>query len=298
MSHNNSTKAVIAALIGNVIIAIFKFVAAFFTKSASMLAEAIHSTADCLNQVFLLIGSKRSKKESDERHPFGYGREEYFWAFMVAILLFFVGAIFSVYEGIHKLSDPQPIQFFWWAIGILSASAVIEAKTFSVAYKEFRKTSKGNMYKAIKESIDINLIVILLEDSAALMGLLIALLCTVLSLINPIFDAIGSIFIGLLLSYVAVSLVNELRKLIIGESMPREDRNGIKDVIKDFAIVKHINRIKTMTMGKNQYLLLLSIDIEDFTASYNVEDSVEHIKLHIRDKYPQVNEIFIEISES
>ena len=298
MSHNNSTKAVIAALMGNAIIAILKFIAAFFTMSASMLAEAIHSTADCLNQVFLLIGSKRSQKESDERHPFGYGREEYFWAFMVAILLFFVGAIFSVYEGIHKLADPQPIQFFWWAIGILGVSAVIEAKTFSVAYKEFRKTSKGNIYKAIKESIDINLIVILLEDSAALMGLLIALLCTGLSLFNPIFDAVGSISIGLLLSYVAVSLVNELRKLIIGESMPREDRNGIKDVIKDFAIVKHINRIKTMTMGKNQYLLLLSIDIEDFTASYNIEDIVEHIKLHIHEKYPQVNEIFIEISES
>lgn len=297
MSHSNSTKAVVIALIGNAFISILKFVAAFFTKSASMLAEAIHSSADCMNQIFLLIGNKRSKKESNETHPFGYGREEFFWAFMVAILLFFGGAVFSIYEGIHKLGNPQPIEYFWWAVGVLVISIIIEGKSFFVAYNEFKKTNKGSLLKGLKKSVDINLIVILFEDAAALSGLIIALLCTVLSLVNPIFDAIGSIAIGLILTYVSYTLTNELRKLIIGESMLREDRNKIKEIIGGFDMVNHINRIKTMTMGKNKYLLLLSVNIEDFSRGYNIEDTVDHIKEHIKKEFPQVNEIFIEISE-
>ena len=297
MSHSNSTKAVFVALIGNALITVLEFIAAFFTKSASMLAEAIHSSADCLNQVFLLVGNKRSQKENDEQHPFGYGREEFFWAFMVAILLFFGGATFSIYEGLHKLSNPQPIEYFWWALGVLGISIIIESKSFMVAYTEFRKTFKGSLMKGIKKSVDINLIVILLEDAAALSGLVVAFVCTVLSIFFPIFDAIGSIAIGLILSFVSYSLVNELRKLIIGESMPREDRNKIKGIINDFEMVNHVNRIKTMTMGKNQYLLLISLNIEDFSRGYNIEDTVDHIKLHIKNEFPQVNEIFIEISE-
>ena len=183
-------------------------------------------------------------------------------------------------------------------IGVLGISVIIESKTFLVAYNQFRKTSKGNLFKEIKKSIDINLIVILLEDAAALTGLIVALICTILSLFNPIFDAIGSIIIGLILAYVAISLTNELRKLIIGESMPREDRNKIKEIINDNVEVHRINRIKTMTMGKNQYLLLLSISVGDFTRGYKIEDTVDHIKLHIKEDFPQVNEIFIEISEN
>ena len=297
MSKSNSNKAVIYALIGNALISVLKFIAAAFTTSTSMLAEAIHSTSDCLNQIFLLIGSKRSKKENDEEHPFGYGREEFFWAFMVAILLFFGGAVFSIYEGIEKLSHPQPLQHFWWAISVLSIAIIVEGKTFLVALAELRKTSGAKFFKAIKKSIDINLIVILLEDAAALTGLLVALTTTILSTINPIFDAVGSILVGLILTYVSYSLVNELRKLIIGESMPRESRNKIKQMVSEFTIVTHVNRIKTMTMGKRKYLLLLSINAEDFTRAHKIEDAVEEMKKDIRNEYPEVSEIYIEISE-
>ena len=262
-----------------------------------MLAEAIHSTSDCLNQVFLLIGSRRSKKENDEEHPFGYGREEFFWAFMVAILLFFGGAVFSIYEGIVKLFHPEPIHHFWWAIAVLGIAIVVEGKSFLVALKELRKTSKAKFFNAIKKSIDINLIVILLEDAAALTGLIVALICTILSAVNPIFDAVGSIAVGLILTYVSYSLVNELRKLIIGESMPRESRNKIKQIVSEFDMVTHVNRIKTMTMGKNKYLLLLSVDVEDFMRAYGIEDGVEEIKKDIRAEFPEVNEIYIEISD-
>jgi cation diffusion facilitator family transporter len=298
MSTSNSTKAVLTALLGNALITILKFIAAIFTKSTSMMAEAVHSSADCLNQIFLLVGNKRTQKGQDENHPFGYGREEFFWAFMVAILLFFGGAAFSIYEGIEKLFNPQPIKHFWWAIAVLGLSMAIEAKSFAVAYNELRKTISGSLYKAIKKSIDINLIVVLLEDAAALSGLTIAFLCTVLSLINPVFDAIGSIMVGIILCYVSYSLVNELRKLIIGESMPREDRNRIKEIVHEYEIVNHINRIKTMTMGRNKYLLLLSLNISDFVRAYNIEDGVEDMKLYIQKEFPNVDEIYIEISEN
>lgn len=297
MSHSNSTRAVVIALLGNTMIAVLKFIAAFFTQSASMSAEAIHSSADSLNQILLLIGNKRSKKRHDELHPFGYGREEFFWAFMVAILLFFGGAIYSIYEGIHKAVHPEPIKHFWWAIIVLGISIVIESKSFMVAYKEMKKTTKGSLAKAIKKSVDTNLIVILLEDAAALSGLFIAFACTILATINPIFDAIGSIAIGLVLCYVSYSLVNELRKLIIGESMPRDERSKIKEIINEYEIVNHINRIKTMAMGRNNYLLLLSINVEDFTKTYTIEDSVEDMKSEIQKEYPQVSEIYIEISD-
>jgi cation diffusion facilitator family transporter len=297
MSHSNSTKAVIIALIGNTLIAILKFIAAFFTQSASMSAEAIHSSADSLNQILLLIGNKRSKKRNDELHPFGYGREEFFWAFMVAILLFFGGAIYSMYEGVHKVFHPGPIKHFWWGIIVLCISIVVESKSFFVAYKEIKKTTSGSLSMAIKKSIDTNLIVIILEDAAALSGLIIALICTMLATINPIFDAVGSMVIGLILCYVSYSLVNELRKLIIGESMPRDERNKIKEIINEYEIVTHINRLKTMAMGRNNYLLLLSLNVEDFTKTYAIEDNVEDMKKEIQKEFPQVSEIYIEISD-
>ena len=297
MNHANSTKAVVIALVGNALIAILKFIAAFFTKSASMSAEAIHSSADSLNQILLLIGNKRSKRKHDELHPFGYGREEFFWAFMVAILLFFGGAMYSIYEGVHKMVHPQQIKHFWWAIIVLGVSIIIESKSFSVAYKEMKKTTKGSMAHAIKKSIDTNLIVILLEDAAALSGLVVAFICTILSTINPIFDAIGSISVGIILCYVSYSLVNELRKLIIGESMPRDERNRIKEIINEYEMVTHINRIKTMAMGRNNYLLLLSLNVEDFMKAYTIEDNIEEMKIEIQKEFPQVSEIYIEISD-
>lgn len=297
MSHSNSTKAVVFALLGNAFISLLKYVAAFFTNSASMLAEAIHSTADCLNQVFLLIGSKRTKRGNDELHPFGYGREEFFWGFMVAILLFFGGAIFSVYEGIHKILEPAPIQHVRWGLAVLLISIVIEGKTFMIAFKQLKAASNEGVIKAIKNSVDTNLIVIILEDAAALFGLVIAFICTILALYFPIFDAVGSIIIGLILTYVSYSLVNELRKLIIGESMPREDRNKIKEILNGVDGVTHINRIKSMAMGRNKYLLLISINVEDFIKGYKIEDMVENIKLDIKDMFLSVDEIYVEISD-
>ena len=160
-----------------------------------------------------------------------------------------------------------------------------------------RKTTKGSIANAIRRSVDTNLIVILLEDAAALSGLVVAFICTLLSITNPIFDAVGSISVGIILCYVSYSLVNELRKLIIGESMPRDERNKIKEIINEYEMVTHINRIKTMAMGRNNYLLLLSLNVGDFMKAYTIEDNIEAMKSEIQKEFPQVSEIYIEISD-
>lgn len=298
-ADHGSLKAVFFALGGNLLIAIIKFIVAFFTLSSAMLAEAIHSVADCANQIFLLIGNKRSAKKPTEQHPFGYGKEEYFWGFMVAVLLFFVGAIFSVYEGIHKLSNPAEINHVYWSFAVLIVAILIESKSFNVAYKEFSKKFKGiSFIKALKESTDTNLFVILMEDFAALMGLIFVFISTLLAwLVNPIFDAVGSIFVGLLLASVSVFLSNELRKLIIGENISRTLRNELKKVVAANPIVCHVNCINAMVIGKGRFLLVVSIDIVDDSTGHNIEDQLNEIRKDLLTLNPNIHSVYIDIRD-
>ncbi len=298
MSNNNgSMVAVFYALGGNALIAMIKFTAAMLTSSAAMMAESIHSAADTLNQVFLLIGNKRSQKEPTEAHPFGHERESFYWALLVAGLLFVGGGIFSIYEGIHKIYNPEPIHNIYLIFVILLVSIGIEAKSFSVAYKEFKKNSKENFFHGIRNSTDTNLIVVLLEDFAALAGLIVVVITTVLSLFNPIFDAFGSICVGLLLLSISHTLANEIRKLIVGESMPRESRAKIKGIIHEYDIVEHINAVKTMAIGNNKYLVVISVDIDDDATGYDIEDHFEQIKIDIFKELPEVKVITIDIQD-
>lgn len=299
MSAGGSTRAVIFALGGNLLIAIIKYIVAFVTGSAAMLAESIHSTADSLNQVFLLIGNKRSKKQPNEMHSFGYSKEVFFWSMMVAVLLFFVGALFSIYEGVHKLSHHEPIENAIWIFIVIGSSILIEAKSFHVAYTEFRKTHKQPILRAIRESTDVNLIVILLEDFAALVGLTLVLISTALSLlVHPLFDAIGSILVGVLLLVVSIVLIHEVKNLIIGESIPRDQRNKIKQIIHSHNEIKHINRLQTMVMGNHRYLILISVDIDDRLSGYKIEDLIEKLKAEIRSNTEGIENIYIEVKDS
>lgn len=294
-----SLKAVTIALTSNIIVAAVKFIVSFITRSTAMMAEAIHSSADCFNQIFLLIGNKRTKKDPNEQHSFGYGKEEYFWGFMVAILLFFVGGGFSLYEGIHKLFNPEPIKNVAWSFVVLSIGIALEFNSFRVAYSQFKEKYKTTLYKAIIAMDNTNLMVILLEDFAALLGLLIVIITTILAItISPVFDAVGSICVGIILVIISYTLSNELRKLIVGESVPREIRNNIKNITNKHIIVKHINKIQTMFIGKEQFMLLMSLDVEDDVHAYDVEDIIEQIKLDIVEVYPNATTIYIEIKDS
>ena len=298
MSNHSSNKAVITALGGNLLISILKYVVAFITGSAGMLAESVHSTADCFNQVFLLIGVKRSKKEKDEEHSMGYGREEFFWGLLVALFLFFVGACFSIYEGIHKLNNPEKIQHLWLSLTVLSISIIVEFFSFNVAYKEFRKTTKGSFINGLKKSVAVNLIVILLEDFAALTGLVLVFITTCLSIYIPVFDAIGSILVGVLLLVVAIFMTDELRRLIVGESMSREKCQRIKEIARSYDDVNHINKIQTMSMGRSQYMVLLSIDFDDDMTGYDMEDMIEQIKIDVKAEFPEIDTFYIEAKDT
>lgn len=299
MSTHGSNKAIIFALAGNLLIAIIKYIVAFITGSAAMLAESIHSTADSFNQILLLIGHKRAKKSPSEMHSFGYSNEVFFWSLMVAVLLFFVGALFSIYEGIHKVMHPEKLSSVYWIFAVLISSIVIEAKSFQVAYSEFRKTTKLPFLKAVRASTQVSLIVVVLEDSAAMAGLVIVLISTTLAwLVNPIFDAIGSITVGILLLAVSILLIAEVKNLIVGESMPRERRQVIRNSMRKFQNVKHINRLQTMVMGDNRYLVLISIDINDEMKGAEAEDMIEMIKMNLKKEIPEIGTIYIEIQDS
>lgn len=299
MSTHGSNKAIIFALAGNLLIAIIKYIVAFITGSAAMLAESIHSTADSFNQVLLLIGHKKAKKSPSEMHSFGYANEVFFWSLMVAVLLFFVGALFSIYEGVHKLMHPEEITNVYWIFAVLISSIVIEAKSFQVAYGEFRKTTKLPFLQAIKASTQVSLVVVVLEDSAAMAGLIIVLISSLLAwLVNPVFDAIGSISVGLLLLTVSILLIAEVKNLIVGESMPREKRQVIRNVIHRYKKIGHINRLQTMVMGDSNYLVLLSLDINDEIKSSIAEDTIEQLKLDLKKELPEIGTIYIEIKDS
>lgn len=300
MSGNNSSiRAVIFALGSNLLITIIKFIVSTFTLSAGMLAEAIHSLADCGNQVFLLVGNKRAAKKANDLHPFGYGKEEYFWGFLVAVLLFFVGAAFSIYEGIHKMLKPSEIQHVSLSLVVLVISILIEGKSFLVAWSTFRKSHlTTGLYKALKDSTDTSLLVILLEDSAALIGLTIVFCSTLLAwYLHPVFDAVGSILVGILLVGVSLFMINELRKLIVGENIPREMRDELSRVVAANAVVHKVNYISAMMMGKGKFLLVVGVDLADESEASQIEIEMKKIRSELLIKNPFIHSIFFDVRD-
>jgi len=296
-SHSGSLKAVLFALVGNFLIFVFKLIVSFLTTSSAMMAEAVHSFADCFNQVFLLIGDVRSRKGPSERHAFGYRREAFFWSLLVAVLLFFVGALFSFYEGIHKILHPEELRSIYWMFIVLVTAIGIESVTFRVAFVEFRKKSKKPILRAIEESTDTNLLVILLEDFAALTGLVIVLGTTVAAIFFPIADAIGSILVGVLLTLIAYKMAIEVKRLIIGESIPREDRAMIKDILHEYKLVDHVNQVKTIVIGNDKYLVLISVDIEEDATGYYIEDILDEIRQKVMKAIPEVENVYIDVKD-
>jgi cation diffusion facilitator family transporter len=294
-NESNSLRAVLFALGGNLTIAVIKYIVSIISGSSAILAEAIHSLADTTNQIFLLIGRKRSGKVADEVHSLGYGKEEYFWGFLVAVLLFFLGGCFSIYEAIHKFNHPEPIANYLYIFIVLAVAILIEYKSFSVAFGEFRKTSSKGFIKSLKDSTDTNLFVILIEDFSALTGLTIVLITTLLSMINPFFDIVGTFLVGSLLIIMSYLLANELRKLMVGESIPREMRSEIRTIIRNYSVIKHINNIRSMYIGNNDFILLISVDMDDFARGHAIENATEQIRLNISGKYPHAKYIYIDV---
>jgi len=295
---SGSHKVVVTALVGNFTITLIKFAVALISLSSAMLAEAIHSLADTGNQLFLLVGIKRSQKPPDELHPFGYGPEQYFWSFVVAIMLFFIGAIVSLYEGIHKIQHPQTIEKAWLVYLILGISFLLDGYALMVAWREFNRTRNQNegIFLSVRRSKDTNVVVCLLEDSAALVGLTLAFLGVVISEITGIaaFDAVGSMAIGLLLAAVAFVLAREVKDLLIGEAASPANRKAIYDTINKFPKVQAVGQVLTMHLAPRKILVTMDVEFADGLSTDEIEDVIDGLEDAIKKRVPAVDRIFIE----
>ena len=297
MSSPSSSRAIIAALIGNSLIAIAKFIAASYTGSSAMFSEGVHSVVDSGNQLLLLYGVKRSKKPADSNHPFGYGKELYFWSFVVAILIFGLGAGICFYEGIHKISSPQPVTNPIINYTVLGLAIIIEGWTCWVAATEFKK-SKGDLgwVKAIRRSKDPALFTVLFEDTAALLGLLVALIALTLSesLNLPVLDAVASLIISFILAVTAGLLAFECKGLLTGEGAGEEVVKGINQIIDESQGIKHVNEVLTLHLGPEDILLNVSLDFEDNLSSGDVEEAISALESRIKGMFPEIRRVFIE----
>jgi cation diffusion facilitator family transporter len=297
MSGKATKVAIYAALTGNGLIALTKFFASAYTGSSAMFSEAIHSVVDTGNQILLLYGIKQSEKPADKTHPFGYGMEIYFWSFVVAILLFGLGAGVSIYEGISKIQHPHPVTNPLINYMVIGFALFFETIAFSVAYRELGKT-KGSqgLIKAIRASKDPTIFTVLFEDFAALLGLVVAGLAIYLGeILNlPILDGIASVIIGLILAVTASCLAFECKGLLCGEAANEQIVAEIENIIKGESDVLHINEILTMHLGPQDILLNISLDFKDAMSSGNVEATISELEAHIKNRFPEIKRVFIE----
>jgi len=296
MAHESKT-TIFAALAGNGGIAITKFAAAWWTGSSAMLSEAIHSLVDTGNQLLMLYGLRRSTRPATPEHPFGFGLELYFWTFVVAILIFGLGAGVSILEGVDKIRNPHPVETPWVNYAVLGASAVFEGATWLIALRAFRRQSKNaDVLEAVQLSKDPTIFTVLIEDSAALAGLAIAAagLAGAQALGLPWLDGVASVLIGLLLAGTATFLARECKELLMGEAADPATRAGLRRIAASNPRVVAVNEVLTMHFGPVDVLAVLSLDFENALTADDVETAVSGIERQIKREYPVVRRIFVE----
>ncbi|MDH3387208.1 MAG: cation diffusion facilitator family transporter [Gammaproteobacteria bacterium] len=294
---SGSKLVIYAALVGNALIAVTKFVAASITGSSAMLSEGIHSLVDTGNQVLLLYGLKRAAKPPDEDFPFGHGKEVYFWSFIVAILIFALGGGISIYEGIQHIRHPEPISNPLLNYIVLGLAMIFEGGAWYLAFREFSRTRGSWGYlEAIQRAKDPTIFVVLFEDSAAMLGLMVAFVGVFLSQVTGIevFDGAASVVIGLILIGTAIWLAHETKGLLIGESANKSVVRGIRDTLRGRPNIDHINEVLTMHMGPDFILANISVEFTDSIDSQQVEDDIAAINQAIKQKYPEIKRVFVE----
>ena len=293
----SSKKVIFAALIGNAIISIMKFAAAVFTGSSAMFSEGIHSLVDTGNQVLLLFGLRQAKKPADKRYPFGHGKEVYFWSFVVAILIFAVGSGLSIVKGLEHIKHPQVITDPIVNYAVLTFALIVEGWVFYIAIKEFNKVKGSKDYlQAIQQGKDPGLFVVLLEDAAATLGLIVAMIGIAISQLtgNYIYDGVASVGIGIILAFVAALLAYETKGLLIGESADDEVVDGIREMVDGFTGVERVHEVLTMHMGPEYILVNLSVEFNDDIHTEQMESVIAHIDKNIKQSFVNVKRVFIE----
>ena len=297
MGTESGTRAIVAALLANIGIAVTKFVAWAFSGSSSMLAEGAHSLADSGNQLMLLIGGRKSKRAPDREHPFGYGRERYIYAFIVAIVLFSVGGLFSIWEGISKIRDPHELELWWLPLVVLTIAICLESFSLRTAIKESRPLKgDASWISFIRRSKSPELPVVLLEDFAALVGLVIAFIGVGLTALtgNSIFDAVSTVLIGVLLVVVAVIIGAETKSLLLGEGTTEEDTRKIEFALGDAREIERIIHMKTLYLGPDEIMVGAKISLAAATTMAEVSVIVNLAERRIRAAVPAVRIVYIE----
>lgn len=295
--HEGGAKAVVAALIANAGIAIAKFVGFVITGSSSMLAESVHSVADCGNQGLLLLGGRTSKRRATRAHPFGYGRDRYFWAFFVAVVLFTLGSGFALYEGIHKVRDPHELESPAVAVAILVFGILIEGWSFRTAVGEAAKLKgDGSWFTFIRRTKSAELAVVLLEDAGALIGLAIALASVGLAEATgePVFDGIGTIVIGLLLGAISIALGVEMRSLLIGEAAAPGTEETIRAAITGVASITDVIHMRTEHLGPDELLVGAKIALDPGLDVRGVAAAINDAEAAVRSAVPIARVIYLE----
>lgn len=290
-------KVIYAALLGNTLIAVSKFTAAIFTGSSAMLSEGVHSLVDTGNQILMLHGLNRARKKADSHHPFGYGMELYFWAFVVAILIFALGAGISFYEGLKHVREPEPISDPTWNYVVLGLAILFEGWAWTVAWIEFRRgIGERGIWQSVRASKDPTVFTILFEDTAAMLGLLVALAGIFFAqyLGIPELDGIASMIIAAILAGVAILLAIECKGLLIGESADPLVHQGIENVIAQEPRIERVNELLTMHLGPHDILVNLSLDFRDSLTSTEVENTITALERRIKAEYPDISRVFIE----
>ena len=297
MSASGGTKAIIAAFLANLGIAITKFVAWFFSGSSSMLAEGVHSVADSGNQLLLLLGGRKAKKAADAEHPFGYGRERYVYAFVVSIILFSVGGVFSIYEGVEKLTHPHPLENAWLPILVLVIAIGLEGFSLRTAVKESNHTrGRQSWVQFVRRAKQPELPVVLLEDVAALTGLVFALIGVGLTILtgDNVWDGVGTIAIGVLLVLVAVILGVETKSLLVGEGANPDDHAKILAAFNGHPQVEAVIHMKTLYLGPDELMVAAKIAVPKATRAVEVAAAIDAIEADVRAAVPAARVIYLE----
>lgn len=301
MAASGGTKAVLAALVANAGIAVAKFIGFLLTRSSAMLAEAVHSVADMSNQALLLLGGRRSRRAPTAKHPFGHGRERYFWSFVVALILFSVGATFAIYEGIEKLRHPHQLDGAGIAVGILLGGIALESWSLRTAVVEARPYRGNQSWREfVLRSRNPELPVVLLEDIGALAGMILALAAVGLTEVtgNPRWDGVGTVSIGVLLGLIAAVLAREMHSLIIGESADERDLRAIAEAVASAAGVVDLVHLRTQHLGPDQILVGARIEINQELDAEGVATTVDEVEQLVRRAVPNAHPVYVEVAST
>jgi cation diffusion facilitator family transporter len=300
MAGSDSTRAILFALGANFAIAVAKGVAAWFTHSSAMLAETVHSLADCGNQLLLLLGMRQARKPASPEYPLGHGKAVYFWSFLVALMLFSVGGMFSLYEGIHKLQEPTPLKQWWWAAGVLVFGIVAEGISMRACLQEVAKVrGDRNLWQWFRGSRQSELVVIFGEDLAALFGLCFALAAVLLSVAtgNPAWDALGTIAIGVLLIVVAVLVAIEVKAMLIGQSIDPQRQAQVRAFLEARPEIANVISLITLQLG-SEVMVSVQARMRESTDVRALLDAIDEVERALKREFPEVRWSFFEPEQS